>query len=128
MKGRLTLIVGDTIALLFFAWLGRASHGKAGLLGIVETALPFWLGWMGAGWVLGAYRPEAHESTRAALGTTVRVWAVGIPLGLVIRAVWLRRGIPLSFAVVTMLTTLVILGLWRGGWAYLQERRAPHSA
>ena len=50
MKGRLTLIVGDTIALLFFAWLGRASHGKAGLLGIVETGAALLAG-MDGGWL-----------------------------------------------------------------------------
>lgn len=123
MKQKLVLVGGDTLALLFFSWLGRTSHGETDIPGIFSTAFPFWLGWMCAAWVLGGYHPKSQEAVGKALRTTVRVWAVGIPLGLLIRALWLRRSIPLSFAAVTLTTTLLIMSLWRGGWAYLNRRR-----
>lgn len=123
MKQKLVLVGGDTLALLFFSWLGRTSHGETDIAGIFSTAFPFWLGWMCAGWVLGGYRPESQKTVGSALRTTVRVWAVGIPLGLLIRALWLRRSIPLSFAAITLTTTLLIMSLWRSSWAYLNRRR-----
>jgi Protein of unknown function (DUF3054) len=46
MARRLDLAIGDALALLLFAWIGRASHGNADLSGrVFATALPFLAGW-----------------------------------------------------------------------------------
>ncbi|MDQ7029038.1 MAG: DUF3054 domain-containing protein [Ardenticatenia bacterium] len=126
---RLTLLIGDTITLFVFAWLGRMSHQKSGLIEVVGTAWPFWVGWWCASVVLGAYRPDASAlPPTAALRLVAKTWALGIPLGLLVRALWTRRPIPLSFAVVTLLTTLVLMSLWRTGFAVLRQRTGAPPA
>ncbi len=123
-RAQLALIIGDTVTLFVFAWLGRVSHQKSGLVETVGTAWPFWVGWLCAGWLLGAYRSQAATlSPTRALRLTAKTWALGVPLGLLVRALWMRRAIPPSFAVVTMMTTLVLMTLWRVGFAALSRRR-----
>lgn len=123
VKRRWYLPFGDLVVLMLFASIGRASH-EEGLTvpGVVETAAPFVLGWFVAASFMGAYRDEAMDAPKEALLTTARTWVVGIPLGLLFRAVYLRKGIPISFAIVALLTTLIMLILWRAGVALLRRR------
>lgn len=122
LKRRWYLPLGDLFVLILFASIGRASHEEGlTVLGIVETAAPFVLGWFVATPFMGAYRDEAIEAPKRAVLLTARTWIVGIPLGLLFRAIYLRREIPVSFAIVTLLTTLVLLSLWRAGVALLRR-------
>lgn len=120
---RLLLPLGDTLALILFATMGRASHAEGlDVVGVAETAAPFVLGWILAGTFTGAYREDATDTPRSAAVVTARTWIVGIPVGLLLRMLYLRRGVPVSFAIVTMLTTLALLGLWRVGLAALRRQ------
>lgn len=123
LKRRWYLPIGDMLVLTLFASMGRASHSEGlDVPGILETAAPFMAGWLAAAPFMGAYRAEAIESPKRAVLVTGRTWIVGILLGLLFRAIYLRREIPVSFAIVTLLTTLVLLSLWRAGVVVVRNR------
>ncbi len=129
-----TLVLGDILAFLIFADLGRRSHGAAAglsaLFEVIKTAAPFLLGWFAVAPWLKAYRDERLTSNpnepqqrgllvRTMLQRTTLAWLVACPVGLVLRALFLWRGIPVSFAIVTFASTLLILGGWRALFAWL---------
>lgn len=133
------LVLGDILAFLIFAALGRRSHGAAAgltaLFEVIKTAAPFLLGWFAVAPWLKAYRDERSLTSnpnepqqrgplvRAMLKRTTLTWLVACPIGLVLRALFLWRGIPVSFAIVTFASTLLILGGWRAAFAWLVARR-----
>ena len=119
------LAAGDTAGLLLFAAIGRASHSEAAgleaLAQVAGTAAPFVAGWFLTAPVLGAYGAKT-ETLRGMLVRTALCWLVAWPIGLILRALALQRAIPLSFALVTLVTVLVILVLWRGVFSILTAR------
>lgn len=115
------LVLGDCLAFLVFAAIGRRSHGYAAgfdaLIEVAGTAAPFILGWFIVAPFAGAFRPLPEgprgEVIGAMAGRTLLAWALACPLGLLLRALILWREIPPSFAAVTFITNLIILGGWR---------------
>lgn len=136
------LVAGDLLAFLVFAAIGRRSHGAAAgldaLLAVAWTAAPFMLGWFAVAPFSGALRwglpaPAKVAPSRGALVAaltrrTALTWLLALPLGLLLRAIFLQRGIPLSFAIVTFATNLVILCGWRAVFAWLIAPRLPPIA
>ncbi|MGQ9548271.1 MAG: DUF3054 domain-containing protein [Roseiflexus sp.] len=121
------LVIGDTLALLIFAALGRASHGEeAGLMAltqVAETAMPFITGWFIVAPLFGAYRVQATGALQPMLARTALTWLVALPIGLGLRALIRQTTIPVSFALVTFVTVLAIMSLWRGAFALIAARR-----
>ena len=79
------LAVADALALVAFVTVGLLSHDHAlSAGGYARDALPLLAGWFGAATLFGLYR----GSGRWAL---VATWAVGVPLGVLIRAIVLGR-------------------------------------
>lgn len=119
------LVIGDIIAFLVFAAIGRRSHGEAaGLaagLEVFKTAAPFLLGWFLTAPFIGAYRQVTTPTWMAR--RTALAWLVAWPVGLALRALLLWRGIPVSFAIVTLLSNGVIICGWRTVFAWLRSRR-----
>jgi hypothetical protein len=111
------LALGDALVFLVFSWIGRSSHrepvGVGALSAVVGTAAPFLVAWFLVAPLMGAYRATPGTSQRAMLGRTARTWMIAGPLGLLLRAAILRRGIPPSFALITLLTNLTLLLAWR---------------
>ncbi|GAP62357.1 hypothetical protein ARMA_0780 [Ardenticatena maritima] len=125
LEHRWSVMMGDAITLLLFAALGRASHAEALTIpDIIDTASPFLVGWFVMAPFLGAYRPMAFDTPRHTIRATFLAWAGGIPLGLLLRAWLFKRNVPLSFAIVTLATTLVMLMTWRLLFWWLRSRRA----
>ncbi|HWQ12053.1 MAG TPA: DUF3054 domain-containing protein [Roseiflexaceae bacterium] len=129
-RGRIAvLIFGDLIAFMLFAAIGRSSHGEAAgldaLLQVAGTAAPFVAGWLIVAPALGAYGLRTAGGARRMLGRTTLAWLAAWPLGLGLRALALQRGIPVSFALVTLASVLAILASWRGAFALLEARRSP---
>ncbi len=118
------LVLGDLVALLLFAALGRSSHdrppGAIPFVGVISTAAPFIIGWFSVGAVLGAFKQSAVSSVRSAFLRAAGTWLVAGPVGLLLRALFLQRGIPLSFAVVVMSVNFVLLGAWRTLYTWLR--------
>lgn len=126
------LVLGDAASLMLFATVGRMNHGEPlGLAAIMGTALPFLTGWLLTAPFLGGYGKEARGGdVGAALGSTAKCWIAAVPVGLVIRSV-IRGYVPETpFIIVSMASTAILLGGWRGAIAALtpgedsQKKRA----
>lgn len=83
---RLDLVFGDILALLTFAYIGRAYHGDKSLsFGVVQTAAPFIAAWLATSPLLGAYTRAATGNVPATLKSFARSWAVAVPMGIGLR-------------------------------------------
>ncbi|XP_025794519.1 uncharacterized protein LOC112875052 [Panicum hallii] len=107
---------GDVLCLLLFSAIGRFSHGLPVLdAETFKTADPFIAGWLLSAYLLGGFGDDAkgRNGAGSAVITAAKSWAVGIPLGLAIRAVTSGHIPPTPFILVTMGSTGVLLTAWR---------------
>jgi hypothetical protein len=111
----------DVIAVVVFAAVGRISHAEAeSLSGLLVTAAPFLIGLI-ASWATPVVR--AHPVGIRAGAVVLAGTAV---LGLLLRAAFTWR-LPLSFAVVTVVSLAVLLIGWRA-LSLLVSHRADQRA
>ncbi|KAG0490760.1 hypothetical protein HPP92_007623 [Vanilla planifolia] len=107
---------GDMLCLLVFAAVGRFSHGlPVADFETFKTADPFIAGWVLSAYFLGGYGDDGKgmNGYGESLAASARSWLVGIPLGIIIRAV-LSGHIPqITFVLVTMGSTGILLVGWR---------------
>ena len=125
------LALGDGLALLTFAAVGRASHSlTAGvpLLAALLTAAPFAAAWVIVAPLVGAYRGRNLVSPGRWLARTALAWLMAEPLGLVLRAQVLGRPIIPIFALVTLAAAGAILLAWRGLFWLAYEKLAGAEA
>ena len=119
------LVVGDTVAFLLFAAVGRRTHdeasGIAAIGQIATTALPFALGWFAVSPLLGAFRRRLTQGPWRMLARTELSWLVAWPVTLLLRwAIAPDHNVPVSFALVILLANALFLGLWRTGFALVE--------
>lgn len=115
----------DAALVVFFAVLGRATHGEPlDVGGVVATAWPFLAG-AAAGW--GACL--AWRRPLSVVRTGVTVWVASVVVGMLVR-VAVGEGTAVAFIVVAFL----VLGLFLIGWRALAMpferaagRRAAHD-
>ena len=105
------LAAGDALAIVLFSVIGLANHDEGITVGgIVRNSGP----------ILAAFAvvaPFARTYTKPGLRSLLVTWAIAVPIGVVIRAIALDRpadGSQATFAIVTMITTLILLVAWRG--------------
>ena len=100
----------DALAIVTFAVVGMLSQdGAVFASGFARDALPLLAGWFGVALAIGTY---STPSRRKLLLT----WALGIPLGVLIRGLALGRhadGKQLAFLITTMLFTLALVVAFR---------------
>ena len=119
------LAAGDALAFFLFAALGHEQHAESTDLGhIVGTAIPFIAGWLVMSPWAGAYRVPSRLQLRQLLQRTGFAWLCAWPVALLLRALILQRGIPLSFALVALIANAVFLGIWRTVFVLALARRA----
>jgi hypothetical protein len=107
----------DVVAVIVFAAVGRASHAESGdILGLLATLAPFVVG-LGAAWATPIVRAQP-PGLRAGLVVLVGTAAIG----LLLRFAFTGR-LPLSFAVVTVVSLGVLVLGWRA-LSLLVARRA----
>lgn len=116
----------DAVTLLGFAAVGKASHnpdGSLDLLAVSETALPFWLAWFATSPFTGVYSAERKEGNVVVsqVSQVAPGWLVAVPLGIALRGLIKGYVPPLSFAVVTLIATLVMLCLARILFAFAED-------
>ena len=124
------LVAGDYASLVVFALIGRLSHGESAA-GALLTALPFFVGIAGAGALSsGAYSAKARGNDPvAALGVAAKTWALGVPVGIVLRSLAItHRPPPVSFCAVTLATTFVLFVGWRVGRAVWVAEKADERS
>ena len=102
--------LADGTAIVVFALIGIFSHtGDVTPAALLEDALPLLAGWSAAAAVFRLY---ARATARALLLT----WAVGVPLGVAVRAAVLGRldePRQLAFLATTLVLTLVFVAAGR---------------
>ncbi|KAJ4917363.1 hypothetical protein Rs2_02913 [Raphanus sativus] len=115
--GRVGLLAGgDVLALLIFSAIGRFSHGfPVFSLDTLHTADPFIAGWFLSAYFLGGYAEEGRgkKGQSKAVLTAAKSWALGVPLGVIIRSTSSGHIPAYSFVLVTMGSTAVLLIGWR---------------
>jgi Protein of unknown function (DUF3054) len=120
------LVVGDIIAFLLFAGAGHAQHQEAtALSSLVATAAPFVVAWLVCAPWLGAFGRLGSAATthpRHLLKRTAIAWIVAWPLALILRAFWMRAGIPPVFDLIALVANAVLLLGWRGVASWLLWR------
>ncbi|CAN8067789.1 unnamed protein product [Agarophyton chilense] len=111
---RLDLVIGDTVALLAFAYIGRFSHGSKSIdFGVLKTAAPFLSAWFVTSPLLGVYTRAATANLSEALKYFVRAWAIAMPMGIGLRGVVTDHVPPVAFAAISLVATLILMGSWR---------------
>jgi hypothetical protein len=115
------LVVGDALAFLVFAAIGRSSHGEAaGLTAIPQialTAAPFAAAWFIVAPFVGAYRRELTAQPRKMAIRTVLAWVLSWPVAMALRGIFVDHAVPpISFALITLIFNTFILLIWR--WPY----------
>lgn len=126
MGRRTALAAGaDLLLLVVFAAVGRRSHdGDASpVVDTLEIAAPFLIAYAAAAVALRLDRDPVGVRRGAA------VWALGLALGLLLRATIFDRGLAPAFIVVAGVTTGCLLVGWRaiavrGGWLQSRGRAA----
>ncbi len=129
-RGRIiALVVGDMIAFVVFAILGRGQHNEATGFGAIGqtlwTAAPFALGWFLVAPWLGAFKRAGAERPLQMLRRTEIAWLASWPVALLLRWAFTadHHLPPRDFALVALLANAVILGVWRTIFAALTSRR-----
>ncbi|UFJ42313.1 DUF3054 domain-containing protein [Brevibacillus humidisoli] len=123
MGKTIVVILGDLLAFLLFAYIGKASHAhQITLLGIVETAAPFFLSWLFVGWLLKVFQPAAYQSVAIAAKKTLMVWLFAGIAGLALRSILLLHIPDWPFMVITMVTIAIFLLVWRTVFAWAVHR------
>jgi hypothetical protein len=122
------LVVGDALAFVIFAALGRETHNEATGLGALGqtlwTALPFALGWFLVAPWLGVFRRAGAKRPLQMLRRTEIAWLASWPVALLLRWAFTadHHIPPLAFAVVALLANAGLLGGWRTAFAALTSR------
>jgi hypothetical protein len=129
----LVLIIGDALVMLLFAWVGRSSHAMSMLdVGALLTAAaPFMIAWFLVTPWFGLFKAEVSQHWRKLLPRLLVAWAIGGPLALVLRALFLGRPLPAgiipSFAVVALGFTTLFMLVWRLGYCWWVGRHASQT-
>ena len=91
------LVAGDAFAILLFAAVGRSNHGESldQVSDVLATAAPFLIGWFATAPFTGAFGDAAIGTKPGeAAVTAAKGWIVGVPAGLLARAVAKGRRLP----------------------------------
>jgi hypothetical protein len=110
---RPVLALVDTVMILLFAGVGKASHnavdGSLDIVAVAQTAAPFLLSWLLVAPLLGCFTPMATGDWKQSTLATTKGWIVAVPLGCVLRGIIKGYVPPLPFVIVTMIATWVLL-------------------
>jgi len=123
--------LGDVAMLVIFAAIGRTQHAvvstEGPLVGAINTAFPFVVSWLALAAILGAFSGKAFYPMSRVAVRTLRASIPAAPLGVLLRAALQAAptqfyafrwdSIQLSFILVSMLATSILLLAWRIAWS-----------
>ena len=118
------LMVADATALILFVLAGMRSHHEGTLIGVfLRNAVPLLGAWFAVAALLRAYR-------RVGLKVVFQTWIVAVPIGLIVRSLWV--GSPQGarifvFLAVGLAFTLLFLMAGRGVVALATGRGYPQG-
>ena len=114
------LAIGDSLALYLFAAIGRNNHAEdLSILDTLYTASPFIISWLTISPFLGSFSKDATASRGSAAFQILPAWAASMPVAICIRGLLKGSVPPTPFIIVSMVSTGVILALWRAIFVYL---------
>lgn len=123
------LVIGDLVVMFLTVLAGRVSHAfsAADLRGGLWAAAPFIISWFLVTPWFGLFRPAVSLHWRNLTLRLLLAWClIGIPLAMVLRALFLGRSIPGGivpvFALVMLGTTTVTMLVWRLVYIWLLHR------
>jgi len=121
------LVVGDIIVFLIFAAIGQRSHREAGnIFGVAIIALPFAAAWFLVSPFVGAFRRGLEYTTGKMSLRTLLAWFAAWPVAMLLRGVFVDKGVPpWAFALITLVTNTILLQAWRVSFSLFFERRKP---
>lgn len=114
------LALGDVLLILAFVVAGEVRHdvdplARSGV--VLDTALPFLVGWFAAALVAGLYRRD--WTPRAVAVRTAGAWVGAAVVALALRATPLFHGdFAVAFLLVSVGVGLLLLVPWRAAAAY----------
>ncbi len=117
------LMLGDGCMFLIFATVGWLSHGREHpLLWVWGTSgAPFAIGWFIVAPFFGVYRRSVTSGWRSTFWRTALAWICAWPVGWLLR--WLFAGeAPASFAITTLIITMILLLFWRSLFAVVTKK------
>lgn len=130
VRNSIILYVGDIIAILLFAVLGRQTHDMPTGLGAfgmtLTTASPFIIAWLLVAPWFGAYRPQAWVSPLGTVKTVVIAFIPSFFAAILLRALFVGRFSPIPFYLVTAAVILTLLLVWRLLYTMLLAPRLSH--
>jgi hypothetical protein len=114
------LYFGDVLSILLFAIIGKANHAEdLSIFSLLETAGPFLLTWSLVSSFVGAYTRKATASYSAVFTSLLPGWFLGISSGLIFRGFLKGYIPPTPFIIVSLISTFVLLLLWRTFYVFL---------
>jgi hypothetical protein len=107
----------DAVCIALFILAGELRHGVSPVgqpLVVVDTAIPFYTGWLLAALAAGAYAPRARSTPRRAVLFALLPWAAAVAIAQGLRATSLFHGdADPAFAAVSLLIGGLLLAGWR---------------
>ncbi len=120
VKNRLDLAIGDFLALVTFAAIGRNNHDEGlNVFETIGTAMPFLLAWFGVSPFFGTFNRKATASVQSVFLQIVPGWIVTIATAMTIRGVIKGSIPPTPFIIVASVATFLLLSLWRAAYISL---------
>lgn len=116
----------DLASLIGFAAVGKASHNPDGSFDIgavLFTALPFLAAWYATSPLTGVYGEDERGGNvvSEAFLKAGKGWVIAVPLGIALRGLIKGYVPPTPFIIVTLISTLVILGGSRTVFALVED-------
>ncbi len=117
------LAIGDALIFVIFAVIGMRSHKESLTVpSVLLTAAPFAIGWFLVSPFIGAFRRKITSQPGKMSLRTALAWLIAWPVGLLLRGIIRHEIPPLSFAIVTLITNIIFLQLWRVPFAWFTRR------
>lgn len=111
------VVAGDLLVIVGVIVAGELSHGVSPVsdpLLVLDTLVPFLVGWALVAAVLGAYDREALSGTAVSVRIAAGTWFGAANVGLLLRgSPYFHGGVTWPFPLVVTGTVLVVLVVWR---------------
>jgi hypothetical protein len=116
-------LAGDLVVFAMFPFLGSAEHGfRVDSESFVRVFVPFAVAWAVVGLLSTSFASATVASVRRTAVVVPVAWLIAGVLGIAIRINAFDRGFVLSFSIVAIWATLVMLSMWRLALAWALGR------
>ncbi len=120
---KLTLILGDLIAIAILTVIGFASHGETDisyLPRMAATFVPLTVGWFALAPALGLFDAER-------IGNACQLWRPALTaffaaqLATILRGLWLQSDVLPLFGIILGASSALGMVVWRGIWIFTRK-------